>query len=204
MPFTEMVLLPSDTPYGNLNKKSYQLVQRLIHVNRRLDETEITWKAFLTQHEPGLAYPGAQHRFSADEVVVHLRRAADELIGLLWLLGIRARGGDWPNQIRVDSIGTARERNGTWSLPILERHESLLQTLNELANAHKHSFVDSEFQVVGALEPCVVALSLKNNRLDSDATPYVVSLNVLVGAFNHFYRETMAELKKLSAEIEAT
>lgn len=196
----EVAPLPPDSPFGNLNLKVIHLVNRLIHANRRLDETETMWQAFLGPFDPRAGDPGVHHRLSADEVVVHLRRAADELIGLLWVLRERATRGDWPPQIEVDSVGTARLRDGSWFLPVLERHDWLLRTLNEIANAHKHSFVDSDFQVVGLREPCVVALALKNNKLERGATPYVVSLNSLVDAFNRFYLAVMMELRNFDVE----
>ena len=181
--------------------KTVHLVNRLIHANGRLDETEAMWVAFVSQDSPSGDDPGARHRFSADEVVVHLRRATDELIGLLWLLRERVTRGEWPEQISIDSIGTARVRNGDWFLPMLEQHDWLLTTLNEIANAHKHSFIDSNFQIVGSQEPCTVALALDYNRLRSAPTPYVVSLNSLVTAFNSFYLEVMRELRILVKDV---
>jgi hypothetical protein len=201
MHILEAVQLPPDSPFGNLTLKTVHLVNRLIHANERLDETEAMWEAFLSQDTPSGDDPGVHHRFSADEVVVHLRRATDELIGLLWLLRERAIGGEWPKQIRIDSIGRARLRSGRWFLPMLEQHDWLLSTLNEIANAHKHSFIDSSFQLVGSQEPCTVALALDYNRLRSGATPYVVSLNSLVTAFNSFYLEAITELTTLLGEV---
>lgn len=197
----EFVPLPPDSPFGNLGLKAVHLVNRLIHANRRLDETEAMWKALLDQPAPSADDPGMHHRFSADEVAVHLRRATDELIRLLWLLRERASYGEWPEWIRIDPIGRARRSDGSWLLPMLKQHDWLLQTLNDVANAHKHSFVDSDFQVIGSREPCAVALALKNNKLVSAATPYVVSLDSLVGAFNSFYLEAMTELRTYGGEV---
>lgn len=201
MHILEAVPLPPDSPFGNLTLKTVHLVNRLIHANRRLDESEAMWEAFVGQDTFSADNPGIHHRFSTDEVVVHLRRATDELIGLLWLLRERAAGGDWPEQIRIDSIGGARPRGGSWFLPMLEQHEWLLTTLNDIANAHKHSFIDSSFQPVGSQEPCAVALALDHNRLRNSAAPYVVSLNSLVTAFNSFYLEVMTELRTLVGKV---
>lgn len=195
MHLLDMVPLTPDSPFGNLYLKEVHLINRLIHVNRRLDETEALWQAFHGPFNPAAGDPGGHHRFSADEVVIHLRRAMDELISLLWVLRERDIRGDWPQKIVVDSIGRARMKDGSWLLPVLDRHDWLARTLNELANAHKHSFVDSDFNVVGAEEPCVIALALKNNDHGEDAIPYVVSLNSLVDAFNRFLLDVMNELK---------
>lgn len=195
----DTIPLPSDTPYGNLNLKRLHVVSRLVHANRRLDESETTWQALRAPVDPASALLGQHHRFCVDEVVVHLRRAADEMIGLLWVLGERARSGAWPQRIGVDSIGSARTKMGDWRLDVLGNHEWLLSTLNEVANAHKHSFVDSDFQAIGRDEPCVIALPLKDNNLGNEASPYVVSLNSLVGDFNDFYLDMMRATQALEA-----
>jgi hypothetical protein len=193
----DVVPLTPDSPFGNLFLKQVHLINRLIHVNRRLDETEAMWETIRGPFNPAAGDPGPHHRFSADEVVVHLRRAMDELIALLWVLRERDIRGDWPRRVVVDSIGRACLKDGSWSLPLLDRHNWLARTLNELANANKHSFVDSDFHVVGAAEPCVVGLALKNNDHAEDATPYVVSLDSLVEAFNRFLLDAMNELKRI-------
>ena len=171
----EWVTLPTETPFGNLSFKSVQLIGRLVHANRRLDETENAWKEFLTQTTPAMDDPATRHQYSADEVVVHLRRAVDELIGLLWLLHTRSRCGEWPQQIRRDCIGKAQHRDGKWFLPMLEPHDWLLRTLDDMSNAQKHSFLNSG-ALVGAKEPYAFARGLKNNKLSNGSTDYAVPL----------------------------
>lgn len=189
----DMVPLPADSPYGNLGLKGLHIVNRLVHANSRLDDVETTWRALIGPFDAAAAADGIRHRFCVDEVVVHLRRAADELIGLLWVLQERANQGSWPRQRLVDSIGSAQAKGGGWRLEILRSHEwLLLLTLNDVANAHMHSFVDSDFQAVGLREPCVVALGLRQNKIENGATPYVVPLDSMIAAFNTFYTDVMA------------
>lgn len=197
----EWVQLPTVTPFGNLTAKTFHLVSRLIHANRRLEETEKAWAKVLTQTAPDMDDWYTQHQLGADEVVVHLRRVADELIGLLWLLRMRSSCGEWPQQIRRDSIGRAQHRNGKWFLPMLEPHDWLLRTLNDMSNAQKHSFLNSGAQGVGATEPYAFARGLKENKLSNGVTDYAVPLSALVGAFNSFYQDVMAELKRFAGKV---
>lgn len=191
----DMVSLPPDSPYGNLGLKGLHIANRLVHTNRRLDDVERTWSALNGPFDPVAAAERMHHRFCVDEVVVHLRRAVDELIGLFWVLQERADQGSWPRQVLVESIGSAQAKGGGWRLEILRSHDWLLLTLNDIANAHKHSFIDSDFQAVGLREPCVVALALKQNKLENEATPYVVALDSMIAAFNTFYVDVMTELR---------
>ena len=81
-------------------------------------------------------------------------------------------------------------------------HSWLLNTLNDLANAQKHSFVDSDTTVVGQLEPCATALHLPHNDTDkSDARLYVVSLDALARAFTIFFSDAMRNLKSQTSAL---
>jgi len=191
----DLVPLPPDSPYGNLSLKGLHIVNRLVRTNRRLDDVETTWRALNGPFDPTAAAEGMHHRFCVDEVVVHLRRTVDELIALLWVLQERADKGSWPRRVLVDSIGTAQAKGGGRLLKLLRSHDRFLLTLNDIANAHKHSFIDSDFQAVGLREPCVVALALKQNKLESDPTPYIVVLDSMIAAFNAFYMDAMKELR---------
>lgn len=193
----DIIPLTPDSPFGNLQLKQAHVIDRLVHANRRLDEAETQWDNFHSSLISVSAGAGVHHRFSADEVTFHLRRAMDDLIALVWLLHERNARADWPERLLVDSIGRAQSKDGSWRLELLEQHGWLASTLNAVSNAHKHSFVDSDFQVVGGREPCVVALALKNNDRREQATPYVVSLDSLVVAFNSFLIDAMDELRVL-------
>jgi hypothetical protein len=74
----------------------------------------------------------------------------------------------------------------------------VLRALNEIANAFKHSFVQSDITVIGRDEPCVQALSLDYNKLASNAKFHSVSLAWLVNEFSAFYKEGMDWLRAFS------
>lgn len=74
----------------------------------------------------------------------------------------------------------------------------MLQLLNEVSNAFKHSFVQSDISLLGRDKPCVHALALDRNKLDAGIEFYSVSLRDLVGGFNAFYSAALSWLEEFS------
>jgi hypothetical protein len=70
-------------------------------------------------------------------------------------------------------------------------YEGYLFMLNEVANAFKHSFINTDMTVVGAEYPVVYALALDRNKLSSKPQFYSVSFAVLVEEFSKLYKPTM-------------
>ena len=54
-------------------------------------------------------------------------------------------------------------------------HLEFLRLLNDISNAYKHSFVNSELMLVGRDEPGVYALELKWNDLANQTTRFSAS-----------------------------
>ena len=76
----------------------------------------------------------------------------------------------------------------------------MLTELNGIANAFKHSFVNSDVNVTGRDEPCVYALSLDRNKLASGIQFHSVSLVWLAKAFTDFYKDGMDWLRAFSEQ----
>lgn len=186
--------LPTDTPWGNMSLKLVKVEQRLGHANQRLSESYGHWELFQKTMLPGEVDHGAQHWLTAEEAVLMLRRVSDELVSLVWVLTRRLDDGAYPVKIAVDSIHSALDLE--W--PIFEKHRSLLESLNSISNAHKHSFLQSEVNIVGALEPCVASLAVTRNKLGADESFQVIALGPLAQAFTEFLRDVLARLRKLS------
>lgn len=184
---SQLFVLPAETPYGNLSLKLGKVFARLAHANVRIAEAHSSWTAFLDRQREPSDDVGSYHRHVSEEAVFMLRRAADELVGMVWLMQQGASEGHYPTHLDIDSLdGAINDERETF-----QRHKWLMSTLNDLANAHKHSFVDSDWNIVGRDEPCMVALALKRNNLRNDVQPYVVSLDDLVAGFNLFLHEML-------------
>lgn len=131
-----------------------------------------------------------------------MRRAADKFVTLTAVLEERLETGSYPTKPRYDSVGTAFDKNGNPKAELWAAHAWLLQTLNDLANAHKHSFVDSDTTVVGQLKPCATALHLPRNDSERhEARVYVVGLDDLATAFAPFLADVMAHLRRLTSAL---
>jgi len=188
--------LPPDSPYGNLTLKLMKLCERLDEANRRLRESWIFWDR---ARQPLLSVNALQRHVYANEQAVYLiRRATDEIISLIWCLSEKEATGKYPEQIKVDCIGAVMAKPSDQRLAPFRRHEVLFLQLNEIANAFKHSFVNSDLTVIGRDEPSVYALSLDRNRLSAGVQFHSIALRSLVDGFNAFYAESMAWLREFS------
>src|SRR6266702_3649304 len=169
--------LPSDTPYGNLLLKSMNIVRRLDRVNL---EVARVFSSYVHPKDADVAKPLQdilEHQFYAEQVVYWLRKTADELIALAYVTNECKRSGHWPRVVRIDSIvGLKDHHKPPPEVKLLfEPYERYLFTLNEVANAFKHSFINTDMNVVGASYPVVYALALKRNDLSKE--PHFYSVN---------------------------
>lgn len=122
-----------------------------------------------------------------------IRRSADELIGTLWLVDNKVTEATWPIRIKVDDVGGLLAKDNA----LANEHRWILTILNEIANAHKHSFVYSDINILGRDQPCAMALTLKRNDLAKASDLYVVALDEIVRAFNSFFHQALTELREL-------
>ncbi len=97
-----MLPLPADTPFDNLSLKYTQIVERLDHVNLSVQKAFASFDAAKAQDFFGGL---TEHALLAEEVIYWLRKTADEVIGLLYVLAQRESTGSYPNRVDPDSIG---------------------------------------------------------------------------------------------------
>ena len=76
--------------------------------------------------------------------------------------------------------------------------------LNEISNAYKHSFINSEVTLLGRDEPVVFALALKYNRLDKSPQFHSVALSDVVQQFSGFYERAVGSIAQLSSRVKAS
>jgi len=189
--------LPADTPYGNFQLKLMKLCQRMDEANRRLMDSFAYWDQCRTaMMSPVNAYE--RHVYASEQAVYLMRRGADELIALMWCLSVFQQAGAYPPRIEVDCIGAALKKDQELGLAPVVDNLDILRVLNEVSNAFKHSFVQSDITLIGRDEPCVHALALGYNKLEAGVEFYSVSLWELVAGFSAFYNSGMAWLKEFS------
>lgn len=194
-----LLWMPTDTPFGNLTPKLFWVVALLAHANNRLEQSAAHWSASMSG---SIGHDPVEHKLTAGEAVFAMRRAADELVTLTAVLDERLETGTYPAKPKYDSVGSAFDKSGSPKAELWAAHGGLLQTLNDLANAHKHSFVDSDTTLVGQLQPCATALHLqRNDTKKNEVQIYVVALDTLASAYSAFLADVLAHLRTLSSAL---
>lgn len=140
-----------------------------------------------------------RHIFSNEEAIYMLRRAADELVSLVWLLSKYEADNQYPRSIKIDCLGAVVSQDESSRHEAYAEHVELMKILNDIANAFKHSFVNSGQTIIGAREPRIHALALAFNKLGSAPKFYDVSISELTGKFNAFYESCVSWLSAYSA-----
>jgi hypothetical protein len=189
--------LPPDSPYGNFQLKFMKIIQRLDEANRRIIDSYKFWESCGTQ---GFLPIGAleRHVFANEQAIYMMRRAADELVSLIWCLSKYEEDSEYPDKIKIDCLGAILSQNEQNRNSIYTPHMNLMQQLNDIANAFKHSFINSDHTLMGVQEPRVHALALNYNKLKSSPTFSDVSLSELINKYNLFYKDCVSWLSQYS------
>jgi hypothetical protein len=108
---------------------------------------------------------------------------------------VAAADGLYPNRLRADSIGLLLS-DRTYSGPF-KKFEGFLSKLNDIANAYKHSFINSDLNLIGRDEPMVVALGLPYNDLTREHRFHWILLRDVTCEFSDFYVHVNQVLKQL-------
>ncbi len=189
--------LPPDSPYGNLQLKYMDIIQRIDIINHKIIDTFNIWNR-IHSTQGFTSFLLMQHRSLNEEIVFHIRRITDELIGLVYLLKFYDNNNCYPNIIKINDIGTLKKNFD--QLPLFNKYSDFLDTMNNISNAFKHSFINSDVSlIIGQLEPCITALHLPSNNLSKDLKFYNISLkNQLVAPFNELYSDITKWLNTFS------
>jgi hypothetical protein len=198
-------VLPAYTPYGNLANKGMMIIARLDAVNLEIERVFNSYSALMHANALGnfLAGPSPnEHLFYAEQVIYWLRKTADEVIALASVLEGHERTGSWPVEIEPDSIG--KLLNGR-KLPerisrLIEPHRDFLRMLNDVSNAFKHSFINTDVGLVGAEYPVLYALQLKQNDTSREPVLHSVTFSTIIEGFSTFYQNSMQTLQAWAPE----
>jgi len=193
--------LPANTPLGNLALKAIKIIRRIDHINSRIEE------AYQQFNNPKDV---AQHLFVCEEVVHWLRVTADELTMLGQYLSDANRLGKFQECVQLDSIGKLIGQSAANNQFAKHVKDAIpfLKSLNDISNAHKHSFINSDVSRIGIDEPGVFALHLPYNNLSRDYKLYEVKLSIVVLEFSAFFELCrdfiLAENERLPRELRTS
>lgn len=196
--------LGSDSPFGNLQLIFANVLQHIEHINKRIIEAYDLYKIVhadpMEQTSKGIKI--SDHQRSVEEVVYWMRRVADRLISLHWLIYQKNKKGEYPNEISVDCIGgLKKETSDTELIEFQNKYKKnikFLDFLNGTSNAYKHSLINDESPSlrVGQNEPLVISLSVRKNNLSNKQLYKHDSLyNVIIG-FIDFYKEIRIKIEE--------
>ncbi len=188
--------LPPATEFGNMQNKYFSVLRKLDVANAHIISASCSWQICRS----GEIAPGAfeQHAISCELAVYFMRRVADDLIAMRWLLTAIEETKKTPKEIKIDCIGELLNDKSDFKIAFKE-HLELLKLLNEISNAFKHSFALSDSDLCGAEEPRVLVLDLKYNRLASGVKPRGVSLSLLADKYSAFFDSCSSWLRQYSA-----
>ena len=192
------IWLPSNTPYGNLLLKGMNIVRRIDRVNLEVGRVFTSYVHPSKEDINNTQQDLLEHQFYAEQVVYWLRKTADELISLAYVIEEWNRTGKWPMSVRIDSIANLKRNPSEELRQLFAPHSAFLTTLNEIANAFKHSFINTDMTVVGSEYPMVFALALKGNKLSETPQFYSVDFAEMVEAFSRFYKQVMDTIQRWS------
>ena len=196
-----MAPMPNNTPFGNLSLKLLRMVMRLDRVNV---EIEKVFRTYVHPSQPfDLARDITEHQHYSEQVVYWLRKTADEIVGLAYVLDERQKAGAWPQRVDIDSIGRLNNRPSASLKTLFEPYMRFLETLNSVSNAYKHSFINSDMNLMGAEYPVVYALGLKRNDLSKEPQFYSLAFAEVVSEFSAFYVHSMSEIKNWGITVRA-
>jgi len=132
-------------------------------------------------------------------IAFDLKHCIDEIISTVWVIKNNIRNG----KIEVSSIGNYlkkyRERHAEYNE--FDNFLDLFEKLDDISNAYKHSYANTDFAALGRDEDCFVALYSKYNDFSKKPQFYCVSVDYIINEFNKFYRKTFNLINKLTESI---
>ena len=196
-----MLMLPAETPFGNMGLKHTKIIQRIDHINKKLQYVYKDWQ-LINREEPDLSHDPTNHLLWIEEICYFLRVATDELISLCFLFYMREKNNDYPTKIKIHRTGKLMENFNKREDEFFDFRQrfsgskSWLETLNKVTNAYKHSFINSDLNIIGRDEPYVLVLDLPfSDLIKYDEKFYSLSLTQVIDGFNEFYHLTINYIK---------
>lgn len=203
----------------NLNKKQMVNLQMINEISRLLTEVNFLKKKGLEFQKQGteeglvLGSNLFCRVFSLQKLCIYLlKRVVDDFISLFYYFSYFNNNSKLPDKILVDCVGSFTDKkskckfkeitNNQYLQKIKNNHESFLNIINDIFNAQKHSFVDSEISdLIDWNTNRVYYLKLKDDKnkkscLLSDYNVEYEDFDILIEDFNKFIKDSYEFLKE--------
>ncbi|MFB9079463.1 hypothetical protein ACFFLS_06215 [Flavobacterium procerum] len=187
------------TPFGDFKLKWLQLIERFDNVNDLIVELQNLYPVELPQSTVDKPFARSKiiykHKFLTEQIIYWLKKSADELSTILYILDYQRNNSIFPEELEIDCIGHFINKPHSFH-ELLSEHKDYLKVLNDVANAYKHSILNSDDHYrQGAKEPIVFALQYPTNRNNNTTHSYKLALeDILLGYIS--FLEDVKELIK--------
>ena len=172
-----------DCPFGNLHLKYGFILTKLHMINETINE--------ILNFDSKIRELKKQREFVSSELhdrpvilkmrfCTELKIATDDLIALNSLLYQRKESGKWPDEIKLDSIGAILSNDFPNGFQEFKDYKVLLEQLNGIGNAVKHSFINTESLWYRTYEP--------NSKI--------------IGFYNHYNKIKKNKIQAFEIELE--
>ena len=193
----DLFRLPTETPFGNLTLKLFKIIARVDEINLKIVDVFNYWKLF-PKDQPDINNSYSRGIMSIEFSLYLMRVVADEMISLYYVLSYFEINDKFPKIIKMDRIGMALHQDGLFDKSPFVGNKKTLEVLNEISNAFKHSFVNSDINYIGKASPCVFALDMKYNKTSSGVKFHVEPFDKLVVDYSVFYNNMFDWLRSFS------
>ncbi|MCK4635353.1 MAG: hypothetical protein KAT32_00665 [Candidatus Moranbacteria bacterium] len=216
--FTDKIFwlyLDYEEPPISLNLKHFNILLSLNEIHFQLKESYRIWKDLGMSFESKKDFSvilnkiegNKRKNFPSIYSTFLIKRVIEEFISLYYYFSFYRKYKKFPKIIKIDSIGRLLNNKKNKNLikelelqKIKEKNKKFLYKLNDISNAHKHSFINTEVNnVIGHDEPIIYALRLENNNLDlfsGQKNFYGIAVNEILKDFNKFIKDSYEFLKK--------
>ncbi len=194
--------------FGQLNLKFSDYQDRHLYLNRLLEEI---FKLYFTDrmrfaHDFNASLDINQKTilFHTQSVVHWVRKNIDELIGLHYYYDHILSGKGEPDDLRISSIGALLNQNND-NHPLRELfkdHLATLNIINDVSNALKHSFINSETHgLYGKDAPTVNILDSRGSERGT-RLPEPVLRSYFLHDIIHWYSEFFVNARDKAKKIQ--
>jgi len=202
----DLLKLPTNSVFGNLSLSYLEIILRVEWANNLIERLHENYELVLNNFDQSFSSEPLvffEHKMIIEQIISCLRKTADELISLSWLLD-ELKSNSHPDKIKISCIGDLLKTPTVFGKGI-EKHCKILKEINEISNAFKHSFINSQFHSIYNPEtPTVFSYYLKYNNLKNKPSIYQISLESVLIDFSNFLKEMKNYLKDNHCEKTKT
>lgn len=197
----QLYWLPSNTPFGNLQRIPISLISRLDCVNLKIREIYDLHERLLSST---ILLQLPKYEMLLSELVFWLANTVDDLIMVISLLEAKVKHDSYPNKIEICDMGALLNRSETSEelRPLLDQHRSFFSDLNNAYNSLKHHLVRFDSNLLAVDQPRFICLYNLHNNTEKGVKQIELNINELVSNFSTFYKQATDTVRSLGLEIQ--